>query len=98
MVNDTAEAFGVRQVEFSENFSAREDDSLFAWRVQFTLTEKLSTAERVEKRRAGNPVKQQSAPGQAVTGPAGQEGGGSQQPVELTGFEAVLKRLDDSLA
>ncbi|MGN7840822.1 DNA-binding protein [Pseudomonas sp. 22490] len=104
IVNDTAEAFGVRQVEFSDNLSAREDDSLFAWRVQFSLTEKLSTAERVEKRRPGNPVKQQSAPGQPVTAPgttgtAATEGtAAAAQPAELTGFEAVLKRLDESLA
>lgn len=101
IVNDTAEAFGVRQVEFSDNLSAREDDSLFAWRVQFSLTEKLSTAERVEKRRPGNSVKQQSAPGQPVTAPAiaGTDGSASTaQPAELTGFEAVLKRLDESLA
>jgi hypothetical protein len=31
VVNDTAEAFGVRQVEFSEGVSAREADSLKAW-------------------------------------------------------------------
>jgi hypothetical protein len=94
----------VRQVEFSDNLSAREDDSLAAWRVQFSLTEKLSTAERVETRRPSNPVKQQSAPGQAVdtAATAGTDGtDGSEAaaaPAELSGFEAVLKRLDDSLA
>lgn len=103
IVNDTAEAFGVRQVEFSDNLSAREDDSLAAWRVQFSLTEKLSTAERVETRRPGNPVKKQSAPGQAVATatPAAADGSGSatgSQPAELSGFEQVLKRLDESLA
>lgn len=103
IVNDTAETFGVRQVEFSDNLSAREDDSLAAWRVQFSLTEKLSTAERVETRRPSNPVKQQSAPGQAVTiaptATSGTAGGETAiPPAELSGFEAVLKRLDDSLA
>ncbi|HBO3937276.1 TPA: DNA-binding protein [Pseudomonas aeruginosa] len=104
IVNDTAEAFGVRQVEFSDNLSAREDDSLAAWQIQFTLTEKLSTAERVETRRPGNPVKQQSAPGQAVTPAAGAaaatgaSGESAAQPAELSGFEQVLKRLDESLA
>jgi len=99
IVNDTAEAFGVRQVEFSDNLSAREDDILSAWRVQFSLTEKLSTAERVETRRPSNPVKQQSAPGQAVAAAA--DGSGSEtasQPAELSGFEQVLQRLDDALA
>lgn len=97
IVNDTAEAFGVRQVEFSDNFSAREDDSLHAWRVQFGLSEKLSIAERVEKRRPSNPVKQQAAPGAAVASTGG-DGGDAAAPVELTGFEAVLKRLDEALA
>ncbi|MBX9754923.1 MAG: DNA-binding protein [Pseudomonadaceae bacterium] len=102
IVNDTAATFGVRQVEFSDNLTAREDDSLAAWRVQFTLTEKLSTAERVETRRPSNPVKQQSAPGQPVASAAapaaGTDTATAAQPAELTGFEAVLKRLDDSLA
>lgn len=100
VVNDTAEAFGIRLVEFSDGLSAREDDTLHAWRVQFTLAEKLSTAERTEKRRPGNPVNAQSPPGQAVT-PAGAGEASStpaEQPTELTGFEAVLKRLDDALA
>ena len=98
IVNDTAEAFGVRLVEFSDGLSAREDDQLHAWRVQFTLSEKLSTAERVEKRRPDGPVKQQSAAGQAVNSSGSSSAAGADQPTELTGFEAVLKRLDDSLA
>jgi len=100
IVNDTAEAFGIRQVEFSDNLSAREDDSLAAWRVQFSLTEKLSTAERVETRRPSNLVKQQSAPGEAVasTATTTENSETPAAPAELTGFEAVLKRLDESLA
>ena len=97
IVNDTAEAFGVRQVEFSDNVSAREDDSLHAWRVQFSLAEKLSVPERVEKRRPGNPVKQQAAPGEAVSA-TGTDSGAASEPQELTGFEAVLQRLDKALA
>lgn len=97
IVNDTAEAFGVRQVEFSDNVTAREDDSLHAWRVQFSLAEKLSIPERVEKRRPSNPVKQQAAPGQAVSA-AGTDGATASEPQELSGFEAVLQRLDKALA
>lgn len=104
IVNDTATAFGVRQVQFSDGVSAREDDSLAAWRVQFTLSEKLSNPERVEKRRAGNTVATQSAPGQAVagsssTGTTSAGGAGATEPAqELTGFEATLKKLDNWLA
>ena len=95
VVNDTASAFGVRQVEFSDGVSAREDDSLRAWLVQFTLSEKLSNPERVETRRAGKGVNQQGAPGQSVTAPGAGENGEAGQ--ELTGFEATLKKLDTYL-
>ena len=95
VVNDTASAFGVRQVEFTDGVSAREDDSLRAWLVQFTLSEKLSNPERVETRRAGKGVTQQGAPGQSVTAPGAGENGEAVQ--ELTGFEATLKNLDNYL-
>lgn len=95
VVNDSASAFGVRQVEFSDGVSAREDDTLRSWQVQFTLSEKLSNPERVETRRAGNGVTQQGAPGQSVTAPGA---GGSGEPgQELSGFEATLKKLDNYL-
>jgi hypothetical protein len=95
VVNDTASAFGVRQVQFADGVSAREDDSTRAWLVQFTLSEKLSNPERVEARRAGKAVTQQGAPGQSVTAPGA---GGSDAPgQELTGFEATLKKLDNYL-
>ena len=93
IVNDTAEAFGIRQVTFSDGVSAREDDSLAQWIVQFTLSEKLSNPEKVENRRAGNPVASPSAAGDGVSG-TGAGGSGSSGP-ELSGFEAVLKKVDD---
>lgn len=99
IVNDTAAAFGMRQVQFSDGVSAREDDSLRGWRIQFTLTEKLSNPERVEKRRTANAVSTQSAPGQSVSGTGTGIGGsaGESSGQELTGFEAVLKKVDDYL-
>ncbi|MCE1054121.1 DNA-binding protein [Pseudomonas alloputida] len=98
IVNDTAAAIGMRQVQFSDGVSAREDDSLRGWRIQFTLTEKLSNPERVEKRRAANAVGIQRAPGQGVSGSSTGAGtGGSSGGLELTGFEATLKKLDDYL-
>ncbi len=99
IVNDTAAAIGMRQVQFSDGVSAREDDSLRGWRIQFALTEKLSNPERVEKRRTANAVGTQSATGQAVTGTSNSTAGadGSSGSQELTGFEATLKKLDDYL-
>lgn len=95
VVNDTASAFGVRQVQFSDGVSAREDDSMRAWLVQFTLSEKLSNPERVETRRAGKGVTQQGAPGQSVTAPGAAGTGAAGE--ELTGFEVTLKKLDNYL-
>ncbi|MFL6968461.1 DNA-binding protein [Pseudomonas alvandae] len=98
VVNDTAEAFGVRQVTFSDTITAREDDSLSAWRVQFTLTEKLSNPERVETRRPGNQVQQQGGTGNGVADPsAGSDAGSGADAPELSGFESILKRVDDYL-
>ncbi|MDD0980132.1 MULTISPECIES: DNA-binding protein [Pseudomonas] len=93
IVNDTAAAFGMRQVTFTEGVSAREDDNLRGWLIQFTLTEKLSNPEKVEGRRPGNKVTAQSGPGGAVGG-TGEGGGSSEGPEELTGFEATLKKVD----
>lgn len=96
LVNDTAAAFGVRQVQFSDSLSAREDGSLKAWRVQFTLTEKLSNPERVETRRPGKAVQQQSGTGIGVVDPTvATDSEPEPGAPELTGFEAVLKRMDD---
>lgn len=92
LINDTAEAFGIRQVQFSDTLSTREDDNLSAWRVQFSLTEKLSNPERVETRRPGNNVQQQAGTGDGVAAPS--EG---ETVAALTGFESILKRMDDYL-
>lgn len=96
IVNDTAEAFGIRQVQFSDGVSAREDDTLSQWIIQFTLSEKLSNPEKVESRRASSGVKAQSAPGDGVAG-AGAGAGGAGNGPELSGFEAVLKKVDNYL-
>lgn len=97
IVNDTATAFGIREVQFSDGVSAREDDTLNAWLVQFTLSEKLSNPERVESRRPANSVTSQSGPGSAVSGAAGGDDG-TGKPGELSGFERTLKKVDDWLA
>lgn len=94
VVNDTAAAFGMRQVQFAEGVSAREDDILAMWRIQFGLTEKKSNPEKVEKRSAKGAVTAQSGTGSAVGG-AGSDGNGTSG--ELTGFEATLKKVDDWL-
>lgn len=47
--NQTAKAFGVRQVRFTDKVNAQELDDTQAWAVSFTLVEHLSTAEKVEE-------------------------------------------------
>lgn len=90
VVNDTADAFGVRQVVFADTLSVREDESLSAWRVQFTLIEKRSNPERVETRRPENRVQQQVGSGESVVAPSTD----TDEP-GLSGFERILKRVDD---
>ena len=87
VVNDTAKAFGVRQVRFADGVSAREDDSLRAWSIQYTLVEHLSVAERVESRRPTGDAEAQGGAGVEEAEP-GQE---------LTAFEKILKRVDEAL-
>ncbi|MGZ0703788.1 baseplate complex protein [Pseudomonas piscis] len=94
VVNDTAEAFGMRQVQFAEGVSAREDDILACWRVQFGLSEKKSNPEKVEKRRTKNGVTAQSGTGSGVGGSGSEE---DAKGPGLTGFEATLKKVDDWL-
>ncbi|POF86243.1 baseplate complex protein [Pseudomonas putida] len=96
VVNDTAAAFGMRQVQFAEGVSAREDDTLACWRIQFGLTEQKSNPEKVEKRREKNAVTAQGGTGSAVGGSAGGGAGGDGQ-AGLSGFEATLKKVDDWL-
>ncbi|QSB20610.1 DNA-binding protein [Pseudomonas sp. 15A4] len=89
VVNDTADAFGVRQVEFSEGVSVREHDSLSQWQIQFTLSERQSNPEKVEGRRPAGPVKAQVAPGAVI-------GETPEAPATpgLTGFEKALSKID----
>lgn len=92
IVNNTALAFGIRQVQFNENVSVSEDGSLRAWQIQFSLSEQLSVPERVEQRSGTNSVNKQTAPGEPAVDADG-------QPVvsELTGFEKVLQSIDNYL-
>jgi hypothetical protein len=49
--NQTAKAFGVRQVRFADKVAAQELEEEQAWSVSFTLIEHLSIAEKVETQR-----------------------------------------------
>lgn len=93
IVNDTAAAFGVKQCQFSDNFSAREDDSLKQWQIQFVLTEYDSTAEKTEQRQtaaAGAKVNTQGTNGEKIESEEGESN-------QLTGLEKVLKKADEAV-
>jgi hypothetical protein len=49
--NQTAKAFGVRQVRFTDEVSAQELDDSQAWSVSFTLIEHLSIPEKIEEKK-----------------------------------------------
>lgn len=58
--------------------------------MQFTLSEKLSNPERVQNRRPGSAVNQQTGAGDSVAD-------GEPGAPELSSFEKILKRLDNYL-
>ncbi|MCO1336850.1 hypothetical protein MO867_21205 [Microbulbifer sp. OS29] len=95
IVDDTARAMNIRQVQFNEAFNVREMVGQKAWRVNFTLSEYLSIPEKKEQRLQTETAQQQSASGEAVA----ETGVESQEEAETyTGFEKVLKLADDALA
>lgn len=94
IVDPLAQAMKIRQVQFMDNFAAREAESQHAWNVSFTLVEHLSVPEKIEQRQEATPVTQQAAQGDtvAVTAEA------TTEVRELTGFESVLKWVDELFA
>lgn len=96
IVDTTAQALNIRQVQFNETLSVRELDGKKAWQVSFTLTEYRSVPEKVEQRQQTAAAETQSAGGAAVptTPPAPTADGDA----SLTGFERFLAWTDDALA
>lgn len=54
IVNQTAAVYRVRQVRFTERFTAQELDDSQAWAVTFVLVEHRSIPERIEQKRVEN--------------------------------------------
>ncbi|MDG9666717.1 DNA-binding protein [Hahella sp. CR1] len=94
IVEDTARAMNVRQVQFTGAFVCKDLSPSQAWRVSFTLAEYLSVAEKTEQRRDLSQTEVQQATGETI---AAQE----ETPAEgetLTGFETFLSKVDKALA
>ncbi|HFJ4332278.1 hypothetical protein [Serratia liquefaciens] len=97
IANPVAQAINMRQGMFTGSIEATEQTDKLAWQVSFTLTEQLSTAEKSKGRKAvnapGNTTKTQSAGGTT----AAPSDTADEQEKELTGFEKILKKVDDQL-
>ncbi|WP_419787301.1 DNA-binding protein [Pseudodesulfovibrio sp.] len=97
ITNSTANAMGIRQVRFAENFSAQEKDGLRAWDVSFTLKEYLSNPERVEQReKKPEPVAQTSDGTTTKENKPAETAQAVEEPA--TFIEKVLKVIDEALA
>lgn len=70
IINETAAASGIRQVQFADRVSWNEGGTMQAWSVSFTLREVLSIAEMKEQREKQAVTAPQTNEGQAVGAPA----------------------------
>ena len=95
IVNNTARTCKIRQVTFTDNFTAGQDGSLQQWQVNFTLVEYRSVPEKTEQRQDKPAATAQTADSEQTTStvPAA-----SNREEQLTGFLAVLKKVDEALA
>ncbi len=87
--NQTASAFGVRQVRFSDRVSAQEMDGSHAWSVSFTLLEHLSTSEKIESQRLA-----ESEPNLAEA----DQNAAQESQADSTWLDKVLTYLDGNLS
>ncbi|MGO3406741.1 baseplate complex protein [Marinomonas sp.] len=91
--NQTAAAFGVRQVRFTDKVSANEMDDTHAWSVSFTLIEHLSIPEKIEEQKI---KKDEPAAAPADEKVVSEE---SSESTKATGwFEKLVASLDTALA
>ncbi|CVG94178.1 baseplate complex protein [Serratia marcescens] len=97
IASPVAQAINMKQGMFTGTIEATEQTDKLAWQVSFTLTEQLSTAEKAKGRKAANApastTKTQTAAGTA-TAPSDDS---DELTKELTGFEGILKSVDDML-
>lgn len=93
LTDETANAMNIRQVKFTGRVDVRESTDLLAWRVSFKLKEYLSVPEKSEQRQAQT-TQESTDEGQQVAAAVPQD----EEQVQYTGFEKVLKVIDDGLA
>ena len=94
IVNIIAEACKIREVTFTDNFTATEHATLNIWQISFTLAEHRTVPEKTEQRQPQpTAVEQNAGDAVATTKPPP-----TNDEEEFTGFAAVLKSVDDALA
>ncbi len=91
--NQTARAFGVRQVRFAEEVSATEMDESLAWIVSFTLVEHLSIPEKIEEKKIKTEEPKAAPADEKVIS---EVAAAESEPAGW--FEKVLERIDKGLA
>lgn len=93
IINHTAQAMNIRQVRFQDKLSVNENEDTKDWAISFNLVEYQSVPEKKEARLTEQKVTEQPATGTPITDNAitAQE---TEQTVELTAFEKVLKDVD----
>jgi hypothetical protein len=88
VANETAQAVKIREASFSGNIDAAQQVSEMAWRVNFTLKEYLSVAERKAIQAASGGAQAQTASGTQSA---------DEPPEKLSWFEGVLKKIDTAI-
>ncbi|UOA08621.1 hypothetical protein [Methylobacter sp. S3L5C] len=99
IINQTANAVGMRKVNFTETLSIKENDGTEDWSINFSLTEYESVPEKKEARQAEKKVQSQTAKGTSVNGQttATTTTPITDQAIELTPFEKIVKDFDTRL-
>ena len=97
ILNQTAQAYNIRQVRFTERVRAAELNDEQSWQVSFSLLEHNSVPERTEERQQAETPGTNSTPATAST-PAEAEAEANTPTKNYTGFEKTLKYLNDQLS
>ncbi|PMT73896.1 adenine glycosylase [Vibrio parahaemolyticus] len=92
--NDAAKAMKFYQAKFTGELNIAEQDQTMAWRVNFTLTEKLSVPERKQQR---EPIKAAAQQTQGENTNEVIESDSIPPNTQLTDFERILQYTDDAL-
>lgn len=86
--HELARTIKLREATFSGNVDASKEDGLSAWRVNFTLKEYFSVAEKKAQAAGGTAAQVQTAQGTTAA---------AETPEQLNGFERLLKGINDKI-